>query len=259
MWSGVFAGVPNDGEYGSITCAVSVRSALGTKTYVMSCQHVFSPDRDGNDTRIQSGSRVAPVVSRKDPQPELRNVATTAPYGGRLRVDGLPSFDVQLAEVSDTAWLGKALEDLPLSGSTPYVSSRSALDEVRGRNFEILVPANHRCFIGRPRFSISAQFSAIVDESVDLDYDFYHPPRHADVHHLRLIQLTVLDPESTIRGDSGSPVIVRNVGGSYTLVGMHIAGTPGTKLTYAIPAWQLFDPAQYWNLPAGATLRPVNP
>lgn len=69
----------------------------------------------------------------------------------------------------------------------------------------------------------------------------------------------VLSGQSTKPGDSGSPIVMRAPGGGHTLVGMHIAGgvEGGFPYSYAIPAWLLFNPAQYSKLPAGATLTAV--
>ena len=79
------------------------------------------------------------------------------------------------------------------------------------------------------------------------------------MNHRLLIMFRLLSGQRTEGGDSGSPIVMRAPGGRFTLVGMHIAGgiEGGFPYSYAIPAWLLFNRAQYSQLPPGVTLTPV--
>ena len=76
-----------------------------------------------------------------------------------------------------------------------------------------------------------------------------------NVYHRELIRMRVRGGKAPIEGDSGCPVVARREGNAFTLVGMFIASHEGDA--YVIPAWDLFDPDQYWNLPDKAVIRPV--
>jgi hypothetical protein len=59
-------------------------------------------------------------------------------------------------------------------------------------------------------------------------------------------------------GDSGTPIVVWNDDGSCTLVAMHIAGIEDAAVSFAIPAWQLFEADNYVALPLGTRIVPIN-
>jgi len=253
----IYVGVPGDEQYGSITCAVEVKHPSGRDLYAMSCQHVLSATLDPRAEEIRSGVRVSPVMSAR-PQVRVRHVASSSEYGGRVRADGKPSFDVQLARVMDREWLKGALTTLRLSESQPFIPDRSTLEYIGARNgFEILVPQNHPKYIATQRSSLAANFRVCKSETLAISYTF--SGASISVRHWLLGELRVLGGVTTEPGDSGSAVIARDADNACVLVGMHIAGDVRTGLAYFIPAFQLFKPINYWNLPFGASMKPVNP
>ena len=80
-----------------------------------------------------------------------------------------------------------------------------------------------------------------------------------EAFHRQLIEFNVLGAHRPLAGDSGCAVLLYLGDGTCRLVGLFIASADSEPLAYAIPAWHLFDATRYWNLPSGATLRPVNP
>ena len=72
------------------------------------------------------------------------------------------------------------------------------------------------------------------------------------VAHLELLVLTVHpDCAPPVSGDSGAAVVCERDDGELTLVGMYIARGPAgaEREAYVLPAWQLFDPANWRQLP----------
>ena len=75
------------------------------------------------------------------------------------------------------------------------------------------------------------------------------------IAHPELIVLTVhQDCAPPVSGDSGAAVVCERDDGELTLVGMYMARGPAgaEREAYVLPAWQLFDPANWRQLPVDA-------
>jgi hypothetical protein len=128
-----------------------------------------------------------------------------------------------------------------------------------GLAVEIHAPANNP---GRPA-GTALPLGAVrstVEHDLVLTYDFSGGPR-AITH--RVLEFTVLFGETTLRGDSGCPVLLRQADDSLTFVGMHIAGNTQRRVSFVIPAWRLLDAASYvavqGSLPSSALRLPSAP
>lgn len=235
---------------GTLTCGVRLRGSDSAAAFALSAMHVLSPVPMQPQPAGQSSLTVigggASVRGR------------SAVWGGQIDALSGTGFDVQLAEISDTAWFKSAFEGETLSATRPYVAAHDVFDELAARmRFRILAPRNHPRHLGAVRDPMLAQFTGMVHDELPLHYQvrFNGALQTAPIRHNELILMRVLDdclaPE---RGDSGSPVISWWPDGSSVLVGMFIASgdTQGRERTiYIIPAWQLFDPANWTRLPAG--------
>ena len=79
-----------------------------------------------------------------------------------------------------------------------------------------------------------------------------------------MVHRTLIESEvdtATKGGDSGSP-LVGDTSRGRLLLGMHVAGVdngPGKRFAYMIPAWQLFDTANYDNVANGERWLVSNP
>jgi hypothetical protein len=229
------------------------------KPYFLSCQHVLTPKLELEAAAIGNRQKIMRDNPATSPIPVF--VGQSVPYGGAVYDDDRASFDVQLGEISDPSWLKQALVDLDLSTITPYVSDRQSLDQLAAdHNFQILVPSNHPNWIGRKRNPVVASFSAYMTPEFGLEYEIWVGSRFQAkfVHHWLLIQLRVLGASKPEEGDSGSPVIVKLPDGKAMLVGMHIGGSDSDPHSYSIPAWQLFDRANYFRLPLSPSIKPAN-
>lgn len=247
-------------EFGTITCAVELRGAGAKRRLAMSALHVLSPLPELDPVAMRTGAEITRLARGVPPaQPPLlgRSVA----IGGRLRSGTAISFDVQLAEVLQGAWatLRPMLADLALSPTVPFVASADDFHALSREGFELLVPDNHPDAGFEPRPPMLARFDTFMPPSFSVAYDVTEAGGHARrrVHHFELLQLVLASGRRTLQGDSGCPVVFWRDDGSATLVGMHIAGDG--KLSYVLPAWQLFDLDNYWQRPPGASLRPVLP
>ena len=248
-------------EYGSAMCAVRLESNGVARIYLMSCRHVLSPRMEVGKPGVAASASLSRIVS-SDPDQPGPSIGRSAKLGGAVYRDGTPSFDVQLAQMDDLQWMPAALSELKLSAVRPFLASRQALDAVTAtHNLLILVPKNHPNWLNRQRPPVVARVSSYMPASFPLTYDVRVNGQETttEVYHWQLVELQPLGSGRTERGDSGSPVVVTSPDGGYTLVGMHMAGDEGTGFAYMIPAWQLFDVVNYWKLPAGSSLRPVNP
>jgi hypothetical protein len=241
---------------GTLTCAVELNAGGAKQKLLMSARHVFNP-RPVLERNPRPGLKFGQIdPATQNALPPV--VARSTNRGGILRDDDdEPSFDVQLADNVDWTTARRLLDHLRLSPSEPYVASPARLAELGASStFAILVAPNHPAHPGVSR--VSAQFKTLT-----LAHAIPYSVRKGDtpvddefIHFRRLIQLEILGAAKVVKGDSGSPVAVRQDDGTWTLAGLFIGG--GNGLAYAIPAWQLFDADFYKNLPAGATLRPVN-
>lgn len=252
----------NNPEFGMPTCAVAVGAEGAQKRYILSARHVLSPRPDLDAGVIASGVDVA-ALDGATLGTEAKPFGITSEFGGELRSDGEPSFDVQLIQRINWPRARKLLRTLKLA-PTAYVDSPAALFNLPGP-LEILVPENHPDWLqaGLVRPVMQARVREIMPSSYGFDHDVISAGQLATVHLVfwRLLCLELVDPAiDTVRhGDSGSAVIARGVDGLCTLVGMLIASND--DFAFAIPAWQLFDSSYYWNLPAQhpVAITPVDP
>jgi hypothetical protein len=240
-------------EVGNATCAAVIRVAGRRDVVMLCCQHVLTPDIPLNKPQPVAGTQIALLNDLSIP------LALTSANGGQIRSDGSPSFDVQLTQPPDANALRAALDGLALAPGHEHVPDKSTFDAIANfAQFAILVSPNN---IPLGRVALPAAFLRYVPNVQGIPYRFIDAsgsPQDRPVHHRLLIMFRLLG-RSTAGGDSGSPIVMRAPGGRFTLVGMHIAGgfENGFAYSYAIPAWLLFNPAQYSRLPSGATLTPL--
>jgi hypothetical protein len=221
---------------------------------LMSAHHVFSPFPDVDMRMPRSGS----PVSRLAPEGE-RPFATSSGWGGAMRADGQPSFDVQFAKVSDWTAAGAALSGLKLSADLPYAGSAAQV-MVLGKtaSFEILVPADNPGWQGPQRPAARAALDAILPDSYGFDCAVRENGAVVERHLVfrRLVRMRLLaSAGQLLPGDSGSAVVARRADGTHTLIGLFIAS--GNDYAYAVPAWQLFDTSCYARLPSDGRIVPV--
>ena len=263
--SAVYAHDGSIGEYGSATIALQIVGPVSAGEYLLSCQHVLSPEVPIDTGKMLSGIEVFPVTvpTQNGPQPAPTSgpVARSVAYGGRIVDGALPSFDVQLAKILDRPWLKGALQDLTLSIKRPFVTDRAMLDRIaQDSNFEILVPPNHPHWIGKHRRPVVGALATYTNPSLGITYQarINGVTKEILVHHWMLAELRIIGTSMPEAGDSGSAVVASVEEDGVTLIGMHIAAHPTEPHSYLIPAWQLFDRANYWKLPQNAVVRPVN-
>ncbi len=267
--SGASLGITEDPLHevtGTLTCLIDVRSA-GTRTrYAMSALHVLSPSPQIRPPALTEGNRFVPLeLDRKTrAQPP---VAATSEFGGALRdaSAGSSSLDVQLARIAPGAQVRvrAALADMRLSPTRPFVTDKTMFERLSTElPFELVVPANHpdRPPI-EPRPRMICHFSRWLNRAFSIPY----LARSAgtlvtcDAVHDELVEMVVLGNMRPIPGDSGCALVVHFDDGSCALAGMFIASDEKLAFAYAIPAWQLLDPAGYFNLPDGAQLTLASP
>lgn len=245
-------GVPAFSLPGSLTCGVRLKgAAAGASRFLLSAMHVFSP------VPAQAGAVGGADFSAIAEPGRLRGV--TAAWGGHLDAQLGDGFDAQLAESRDDAWFNAAFAPLRLSSRHPFVSGPDMFDELAAvRSFRILVQEGQPHAPAAPRGRIQAQFSKYVGSQWQITYDVRHQGRATPVGivHPELLLLAVHpDCPAPVGGDSGSAVVCDDGDGALILVGMYIArGADGAERdAYVLPAWQLFDPANWRQLPVGTT------
>lgn len=249
-------------EHGALACAVDVHTAHSVQRCVLSAMHVLTPRPD---VLSPGPVRHLPVRPFDDAgnwldQPVL---ATTLRVGGRLRAEedpAQPSFDVQLASADRPDALRAVVGAPRLQADVPFVTSPAHLMALatQSKGFEIVVPANHPA---QPpgRKPIKVRLSVVMPAPFAIEYAVCRGEDRttAWVFHDELLKFDADGSGTlTVRGDSGSPVVLRHADGSATLVGLHIGKADGG--TMAIPAWRLFDLSHYWVHPPGARLVPVS-
>ncbi len=246
---------------GSFTCLVSLRHAGGEQTCMLSAQHVLTPFADGDSLQVAAGLAVLPLAvgGGRATAPQL---AGSLPFGGVLRGDerpDRPSFDVQLAALEgDGSEARMRTAVRRLDGGQPWVRSMDDLLQLdRDGWFHLLTPDNHQTQPGRGALRMT--LSAMPTMPVPIPYTLAGNPKAQNriVYHSELLRFDAVDSKLPIPGDSGSPIVVRRDNGSMTLVAMHIGGD-GFGLSWAIPAWRLFNLANWSEYPAGAQLAPVD-
>jgi hypothetical protein len=199
---------------GAVACGL--QRGDDQKAFALSCRHLLSLS-DVYGTEPTWGASV--TVEAAGAQTYL---GKTRAIAGTLQEAPAPSFDAQLLEVTSLDALRFALDGIQLSSYTA-----GYLD----------LP--HRFSIHTPRGEVGASFFGFRYDS-----PLYTLRQIGYISHTMLI-VSVPDTP-TEPGDSGSPVVSQKQDG--VLVGMHIAGVDngeGNRFAYMIPAWQLFDPANY--------------
>lgn len=248
--SGVEVDAPLATSDGAVTCGVYLRIGTQPRPAVLSCQHVLTP-----------------VVPISDPRPKPASMlyagsiasgallGRTTQWGGQLRADGAPSFDVQLSTIENANAMAAALSPLRLSPTKPHIASlNELLSAGPNATFGLLVPK---------RAAVTTMFHSYLANVQGIPYPFMAADgtiREVPVHHRLLLVFRILGGDVTSYGDSGAPMVCRAPSNDgHSLIGMHIAGdvTASGAYSYVIPAWLLFLSNQYSSLPFNAVLAPI--
>lgn len=250
-------------DIGSLACVVEVRRGAQRERFALSALHVFSP-RPRIDPPELSDKRAFLPLSAAGAPLATPLVARTIDFGGALRdsSSGLPSFDVQLARIESPAHVRAALADMPLSAQQPFITDEAMFERLASKNFfDLVVPDNHPHRSQTPRTRMVCEFSRWLDRAQTIPYD----ARRGDTavtcnaFHTQLVEMQIRGVHQPLHGDSGCALVVYLGDGTCSLAGLFIASHDALPFAYAIPAWRLFDPSAYFNLPDGARLAPVNP
>lgn len=234
---------------------VQVDHAAGTDLCVLSALHVLTPHPSalvlatGPQVDLRAGSSAEPKVAP---------FAWTRNWGGQLRADqnrDKPSFDVQLARVEDES-AARARNPLrKLHPDMPWVGSMAELELLDQKGyFYLLTPDNHPTEPGRGEIRLTLRIKPAT--AMPIPYLLADSAQACDVFHEELLYLetTSANGPAPIKGDSGSAIVARDGNDLLTLVGMHIGGD-GVRLSFAIPAWRLFNLDNWLNYPGGARLK----
>lgn len=255
---GVFVDDGIASKSGALACLVELRSQGERQLLAMSALHVLSISVDaGAGSTPGAGITRRTSASMPDGTPRM---ARASAIGGRFVGSGM-SFDVQLAELADREGAIGMLADLPLAADEPFVADLGRLHRLVEDNapIEILVPTNHPSFIGRAeRPRMAASYTGPMESGFAIDYMVRADGVFAEMplHHAELIRLQPLGGQAVLGGDSGCAVVCWLDDERCTLLGMLIAGDD--ESAYAIPAWRLFDPGNYFGTLDGAeSLAPV--
>ena len=247
---------------GNFACLVSLRHPGGTQTCMLSAQHVLTPFADGDALQVASGQAVLPVDD-SGARASAPGLAHSLPFGGLLRGDQRPdrhSFDVQLAALDGDGSAARQRVALRrLHATQPWVRTMAELQQLnRDEWFYLLTPDNHQVLPNRGALRMT--LSAMPVLPVPIPYALAGDSRAQNkmIYHAELLRFDAMDSKLPVPGDSGSPIVVRRDDGSMTLVAMHIGGD-GLGLSWAIPAWRLFDLNNWSQYPAGAQVAPVSP
>jgi hypothetical protein len=235
---------------GTLTCGVRVRDIADAESlFALSAMHVLSPvPRETNATGGAAFKAIGSTPRR----------GVSAPFGGHIDADLGLAFDAQLAEVRDQAWFNDAFEGLSLSAQHPYIAAPDVFADLAAtRSFRIVVHDRQPNATPGPRETVLAQFSRFVGTEWQVIYDVRRNGKATPVgiSHPELIVLTVHpDCAPPVSGDSGAAVLCERDDGELTLVGMYMARGPAgaEREAYVLPAWQLFDPANWRQLPVDA-------
>lgn len=233
---------------GTMACVVHLQTGAQVASFGLSALHVLSPATVLDLPAPTAGASFRMVGSDAV-------VGKSAKWGGSLRRNA-PSFDVQLADVGNGAWLGAAYAGLSLSPLQPDVVDHEDFDELAAAwRFLILVPGNHVDHLGQPRPPMTAQFRSYVSGDVSISYKVRANGNYSrmPITHAELLMLEVgLDSPPPEPGDSGSAVVTWRPDGTLTFAGIFIAGKTGAdaRTVFVLPAWQLFDLDNWSALPA---------
>lgn len=235
---------------GTLTCGVRLRgAAMAESCFALSAMHVLSPVPKQTDA--QGGANYTAISAADD----IKGVS--AGWGGHIDADLGDGFDAQLTEIRDRRWFNAAFAPLKLSARQPFVAAPDLFDELAPtHSFWIVVHEHQPNAPPGARGVVQAQFSKIVGPAWPVIYDVWHGGKATPVGiaHPELLVLAVqADCAPPVNGDSGAAVVCATDDGRVTLVGMYIAqGPPGAERdAYVLPAWQLFDPANWRHLPEG--------
>jgi hypothetical protein len=249
---------------GSFAALVRLHHHGGAATCLLSAQHVLTPFPDGRRLRVVGDLPVLPL----DPagaEAAVPILGVTLPVGGLLRADerpDRPSFDVQLAELSagGEADVRARTPLRRLHPTRPWARSMAELLDYDRRGwFHLLTPDNHRRKPGRG--AVRMTLSTLPAQAFGVPYlmGVGAQARSRVVFHEELLAFAAMDEAVPWPGDSGSPLVVRHADGTSTLVAMHIGGDPARRLSWAIPAWRLFNLDLWGEFPAGARIEPIEP
>jgi len=249
--------VTHDGwtSNGHFAGLVQVKHDAGEDLCVLSALHVLTPHPSaqvlavGPQVDLRPGASAAPAVVP---------FAWTRNWGGQLRSDQnreSPSFDVQLARVEDEP-AARARNPLRnLHPDMPWVKSLAELQLLDQKAyFYLLTPDNHSTQLNRGEIMLTLRITPPLPMSIP--YLLADSAQTFDVYHKELLYLETSFPNglAPIKGDSGSPIVARDGNDALTLVGMHIGGD-GVRLSYAVPAWCLFELDNWLNYPGGASVK----
>lgn len=247
---------------GSFTCLVKLSHDGGEQTCILSAQHVLTPFADGESLQVAGGLSLLPLDG-SGKQAVSPRLGISLSYGGILRGDerhDRPSFDVQLAAIDDENDIAVRQRTAlrRLHDAQPWVRSITellALD--KDGWFHLITPDNHGSKPGRG--AIRLTLGAMPTKPVGIPYQLAGDPIAVDkiVFHAELLCFNAVDSKVPVSGDSGSPIVAKRSDGTMTLVAMHIGGD-GQGLSWAIPAWRLFDIDNWSQYPSGARIEPVD-
>jgi len=236
---------------GTLTCMVESSGGDGAPhRMLMSALHVLSISVDTNAAQLPSGAR---VNQRLGAPPGGARFALSSGAGGRFATGDETGFDVQLAEpaAGSASGIAQALGELPFDADQSSVTSFQHLLQLvdQGLALEAAVPSNHDSRAGEVRATLAVRLRSLQLRSVPIRYTFKVGGQIAEwpMLHAELLEFELLGGASTLPGDSGCAVVCWLDEQRCCLVGMHIAGNEEQGLSYAIPAWQLFDVRNYFG------------
>lgn len=240
--------VPVAGTAAQATGTLAWPLLVGGRLSVLAPLHVMSPLPNLKQGGRRDGAQGHALNAQG--QPLTGTMFTTLDEGGQLLPWPTPSFDAQLARVDDEARLRVAFQGLRISINRPILrNAAEVLQASTSAGLQILVPDNRPGAGGRSR-ALDAAYSRNITAETPLIYRV-SSGLEAFVAHQLLIELQIKLGNRTFEGDSGSAVVTPAENGTFTLAGMHIAGSDA-GLSFMLPAWQLFDPLFYESLPDGA-------
>ena len=212
-------------EPGCVACAVE-RSSQANQSYLISARHVFSlseklhPEQRNSEVRLRTN---------RD------RVGRTLQITGALQDLPPISFDAQLAKVVHVDAARRALGAIRFSAFAAHEGDIS-----------------DQYWVLTPRGAIKLKRRQVIGGEPPINY---HRDGIRQVIHEELVESVFATSDTTMPGDSGSPVTTEKSGG--VLLGMHIAGSD--TRAYAIPSWQLLSPKNYQRAAASETWRLLNP
>ena len=245
--------VDNGSERGTGTLTCMVEASGGDaepQRLLMSALHVLSISVDADAAQLPSGAR---VDQRHSAPPGGARLALSSAAGGRYATGDEMGFDVQLAEpaAESASRIAQALGDLPFDAAQSSVTSFQHLLQLIDQDLalEAAVPSSQDGTASDARPALAVRLRSLQLRSVPIHYKFMVGGQFGEwpMLHAELLELEVLGGASTLPGDSGCAVVCWFDQQRCCLIGMHIAGDVEQGLSYAIPAWQLFDVRNYFG------------